>query len=63
MAQIAPDGDIYQAGTLSGNPVAVAAGAMVLVGLSWGSFFVALFFGYMAYSSYRTLKAYQASLW
>ena len=37
--------------------------AMVLVGLSWGSFFVALLFGYMAYSSYRTLEAYKASLW
>jgi glutamate-1-semialdehyde 2,1-aminomutase len=26
MAQLAPDGPVYQAGTLSGNPVAVAAG-------------------------------------
>ncbi len=40
-----------------------AAAAMALVGLSWGSWFVGLFFGYLAYSSYRTLKAYQASLW
>jgi hypothetical protein len=40
-----------------------AAGAMVLVGLSWGSLFVAIFFGYMAYSSYRTLNAYRANLW
>ena len=30
MAQIAPDGDIYQAGTLSGNPLAVAAGLATL---------------------------------
>jgi len=40
-----------------------AAVAMALVGLYWGSLFVALFFGYMAYSSYRTLNAYRASLW
>ena len=41
-----------------------AAAAMAFVGLTrWGSFFVALFFGYMAYSSYRTLQAYRASLW
>ena len=40
-----------------------AAGAMVLVGLSWKSLFVALFFAYLAYSSYRTLQAYRASLW
>jgi glutamate-1-semialdehyde 2,1-aminomutase len=26
MDRLAPDGDVYQAGTLSGNPVAVAAG-------------------------------------
>lgn len=30
MAQIAPDGPVYQAGTLSGNPVAVAAGTATL---------------------------------
>ncbi len=41
-----------------------AAAAMALVGLFlWGSLFVPLFFGYMAYSSYRTLEAYRASLW
>ena len=37
--------------------------AMVLVGLSWGSIFVAILFGLMAYNSYRTLEAYRASLW
>jgi glutamate-1-semialdehyde 2,1-aminomutase len=26
MAKVSPDGDVYQAGTLSGNPVAMAAG-------------------------------------
>lgn len=41
----------------------VAAGAMVLVGLSWGSWLVPLFFAYLAYSSYRTLDAYRASQW
>jgi glutamate-1-semialdehyde 2,1-aminomutase len=30
MRQIAPDGPIYQAGTLSGNPVAMAAGLAML---------------------------------
>lgn len=30
MRQVAPDGPIYQAGTLSGNPVAVAAGIAML---------------------------------
>jgi glutamate-1-semialdehyde 2,1-aminomutase len=30
MARIAPSGDVYQAGTLSGNPVAVAAGLTTL---------------------------------
>lgn len=39
------------------------AALMAVVGLSWGSWFVALFFGYLAYTSYRTLQAYQASLW
>jgi glutamate-1-semialdehyde 2,1-aminomutase len=33
MAQIAPDGPVYQAGTLSGNPVAVAAGIAALTQL------------------------------
>jgi glutamate-1-semialdehyde 2,1-aminomutase len=30
LAQVAPDGPIYQAGTLSGNPVAMAAGCAML---------------------------------
>ncbi len=30
MAQIAPDGPVYQAGTLSGNPLAMAAGKVML---------------------------------
>ena len=30
MERLAPDGDVYQAGTLSGNPVAVAAGLAAL---------------------------------
>jgi glutamate-1-semialdehyde 2,1-aminomutase len=33
MARIAPQGDIYQAGTLSGNPVAMAAGIAMLTAL------------------------------
>jgi glutamate-1-semialdehyde 2,1-aminomutase len=31
MSNIAPDGDIYQAGTLSGNPLAMAAGVATLM--------------------------------
>ena len=30
MDQLAPEGDVYQAGTLSGNPLATAAGLAVL---------------------------------
>jgi glutamate-1-semialdehyde 2,1-aminomutase len=33
MARIAPEGDVYQAGTLSGNPLAVAAGLATLEAL------------------------------
>ena len=33
MARIAPEGDVYQAGTLSGNPLAVAAGIAMLEAL------------------------------
>jgi glutamate-1-semialdehyde 2,1-aminomutase len=33
MSRIAPAGDVYQAGTLSGNPLAVAAGLATLEGL------------------------------
>src|SRR6185503_14926114 len=33
MERIAPAGDVYQAGTLSGNPLAVAAGRATLQGL------------------------------
>jgi glutamate-1-semialdehyde 2,1-aminomutase len=33
MARVAPEGDVYQAGTLSGNPVAMAAGAAQLAEL------------------------------
>jgi stage IV sporulation protein FB len=40
-----------------------AAAGMVFVGLSWKSLLVPLFFGYLAYSSYRTLNAYRANLW
>ncbi len=42
---------------------ALCAGAMAILGLMSGELFVAIFFGYFAYMSYRTLKAYQASAW
>lgn len=39
MRQIAPDGPVYQAGTLSGNPVAMAAGLATLRGLQAPGFY------------------------
>jgi glutamate-1-semialdehyde 2,1-aminomutase len=43
MDQIAPTGPIYQAGTLSGNPVAMAAGLANLEGLTTDGFYDELF--------------------
>ncbi len=42
MSSIAPDGPVYQAGTLSGNPVAMAAGLATLEKLDEPGFFEAL---------------------
>ena len=42
MASIAPDGPVYQAGTLSGNPVAMAAGLATLEQLDAPGFYEAL---------------------
>ena len=42
MASIAPDGPVYQAGTLSGNPVAMAAGLATLEIIDEPGFFKAL---------------------
>ena len=42
MDYIAPDGPVYQAGTLSGNPVAMAAGLTTLELISTPDFFTAL---------------------
>ena len=39
MACVAPDGPVYQAGTLSGNPVAMAAGLAQLTELSKPGFY------------------------
>lgn len=39
MAQLAPDGPVYQAGTLSGNPVAMAAGIETLHQLAFPGFY------------------------
>ena len=38
MAQVAPDGPMYQAGTLSGNPLAMAAGEAALAGATASSY-------------------------
>ncbi|WP_443937993.1 glutamate-1-semialdehyde 2,1-aminomutase [Pedobacter sp. MW01-1-1] len=42
MAHISPDGGVYQAGTLSGNPVAMAAGIATLTELSQADFYTNL---------------------
>ena len=42
MDQLAPDGPVYQAGTLSGNPVALSAGLATLELVSAAGFFEAL---------------------
>jgi glutamate-1-semialdehyde 2,1-aminomutase len=42
MASIAPDGPVYQAGTLSGNPVAMAAGLATLEHIEAPGFYEAL---------------------
>jgi glutamate-1-semialdehyde 2,1-aminomutase len=42
MASIAPDGPVYQAGTLSGNPLAMAAGLATLQALESPSFYSSL---------------------
>lgn len=42
MAKISPDGDVYQAGTLSGNPVAMAAGIAQLTECLKPDFYAAL---------------------
>ncbi len=42
MSQIAPEGPVYQAGTLSGNPLAMAAGIATLKELKQPGFYAAL---------------------
>ena len=42
MARISPDGDVYQAGTLSGNPVAMAAGIAQLTECAKPGFYAEL---------------------
>lgn len=42
MASIAPDGPVYQAGTLSGNPLAMAAGLATLEQLEHDDFYASL---------------------
>jgi glutamate-1-semialdehyde 2,1-aminomutase len=42
MASIAPDGPVYQAGTLSGNPIAMSAGLATLTELEAPGFYEAL---------------------
>ena len=42
MSSLAPDGPVYQAGTLSGNPLAMAAGLATLQAIDEGGFFESL---------------------
>ena len=48
MNMIAPDGPVYQAGTLSGNPVAVSAGTALLKQLKDANIYLEL--DHMSYS-------------
>jgi glutamate-1-semialdehyde 2,1-aminomutase len=56
MSRLAPEGPIYQAGTLSGNPVAMAAGLATLEEISKPGFFAAL-----AASTGRLLQGFAAA--
>ncbi|RWU08546.1 glutamate-1-semialdehyde 2,1-aminomutase [Pedobacter chitinilyticus] len=58
MAHISPDGGVYQAGTLSGNPVAMAAGIAALSILSQPNFYEEL--NAKAQAFVNDLKAYIA---
>lgn len=58
MAHISPDGGVYQAGTLSGNPVAMAAGIAALSILSQPNFYEEL--NAKAQTFINDLKAYIA---
>jgi glutamate-1-semialdehyde 2,1-aminomutase len=42
MSQVAPEGPVYQAGTLSGNPLAMAAGIATLTAIKRPGFYEAL---------------------
>ena len=42
MDNLAPDGDVYQAGTLSGNPIAMAAGLKTIEVISTPKYFIKL---------------------
>jgi glutamate-1-semialdehyde 2,1-aminomutase len=66
MERIAPAGDVYQAGTLSGNPLAAAAGLATLDGLDaaayerLGALTDRLADGFEALSAYRPLQVSRA---
>lgn len=62
MARLAPLGDVYQAGTLSGNPVAVAAGLKTLDLISQSGFFEQLADKTSALTSGLTAAAHHAGL-
>ncbi len=62
MARLAPLGDVYQAGTLSGNPVAVAAGLKTLDLISQPGFFEQLTDRTMELTSGLTAAAHDAGL-
>ena len=56
MSKVAPLGPVYQAGTLSGNPVAMAAGIATLTALQDGDFFADL-----SEKSHRLMDSIQSS--
>jgi stage IV sporulation protein FB len=50
-------------GIVTSLQISIAAAALMAAYalISWGSFFTAFFFGYLAYQSYRALNAYRAA--
>jgi stage IV sporulation protein FB len=54
-----------QRGIVMSLRISIVVGALMaaVAGLAWNSLYTAILFGYLAYSSYRTLDAYQRNVW
>jgi glutamate-1-semialdehyde 2,1-aminomutase len=62
MSRVAPEGPVYQAGTLSGNPIALAAGMATLKEISKPGFFEALSAKTVALTEGLTQRAIAANI-